>query len=75
MRPLRVAEQLPERDAVVDDPPGERQLPVRIDDRDLRTPPLPLLTVGPPLELSGRAGAIRAVSNHLISARSLARDG
>src|SRR5437764_8849538 len=38
MGPVRVAEQLAERVAVVDDPPGERQLAVLVDDRDLRTP-------------------------------------
>ncbi len=38
MRARRVAEQLAERLAVVDDPPRERQLAVLVDDRDLRAP-------------------------------------
>jgi hypothetical protein len=35
---FRVAEQLTERVAVVDDPARERELAVLVDDRDLRTP-------------------------------------
>ncbi len=36
VRAVRVAEQLPERVAVVDDPARERKLSVLVDDRDLR---------------------------------------
>jgi len=54
VRPVGVAEQLPERIRVVDDPPRERKLPVLVNDRDLRAPAVQvdadqrvgLLTVG-----------------------------
>ena len=71
VRPVRVAEQLPERAWVVDDPARERKLAVLVDDRDLRAPavqvdadPTRRVTHGRylRLELSGRAGAIRTVS-------------
>ena len=71
VRPVRVAEQLPERVAVVDDPARERKLSVLVDDRDLRAPtvqvdadPARRVTHGRylRLELSGRAAIIRTVS-------------
>jgi hypothetical protein len=76
VRPLRIAEQLLERFAVIDDPPRQRQLAVLVDAaicerrrcRSMPTQRLPLVMVGPPLELSGRAGAIRTVSNDAVRA-------
>jgi hypothetical protein len=71
VRGVGVAEQLLERAWVVDDAARECQLPVLVDDRDLRAPavqvdadPTRRVTHGRylRLELSGRAGAIRTVS-------------
>jgi hypothetical protein len=38
VRSLGVAKQLKHRLAIVDDPLGQRELPVLVDHRDLRTP-------------------------------------
>ena len=70
----RVAEQLPERLPVVVDPARGRQFPVLVDDRDLRASAVQVdadaarrVTRGrSSLELSGLAGAIRAVSNRAL---------
>jgi hypothetical protein len=77
VRARGIAEQTAERVAVVDDPTRERQLAVLVDDSDLRAPAVRsmpthrvgLNTVGPPLELFGRAAVIRAVFNLAVRDR------